>query len=184
MFAFAQPNQILQTVRTYCCSMYGAMTWSLFNEKAKQVFNCWSTCVKLAWGVPRATHTYLVDNLLSGGIPSLRSSILARFCKFYQSLRRSSSLAVRVVANISSMDIRSVTGSNLKNIEKEIQLDPVRGMLWNVKAALLDFRAPVPVEDGWRLGCLQKFLAEKHVLVAAHQDTDEIDKLIDSLCIS
>ena len=30
MFAFAQPHQILQATRTYCCSMYGAMTWNLF----------------------------------------------------------------------------------------------------------------------------------------------------------
>ena len=43
--------------------MYGAMTWPLFSQKAQQVFNCWSTCVKLAWGVPKATHTYLVWGL-------------------------------------------------------------------------------------------------------------------------
>ena len=56
-FSFAQPNQILQAVTSYCCSMYGSMTWPLFSEKARQVFNCWSTCGKLAWDVPRATHT-------------------------------------------------------------------------------------------------------------------------------
>ena len=47
-FSFAQPNQILQAVQTYCGSLYGAMTWSLFSDKARQVFNCWTTCVKLA----------------------------------------------------------------------------------------------------------------------------------------
>ena len=118
MFGYAQPNQVLQAVRTYCCDMYGSMTWSLYSESARQVFNCWSTCVKLAWDVPRATHTYLVDNLFAGGLPSIRSSVLARFCKFYKGLRHSSSLAVRVIANIASMDIRSVTGSNLFNIWK------------------------------------------------------------------
>ena len=82
-FSFAQPNQILQAVQTYCGSLYGAMTWSLFSDKAMQVFNCWSTCVKLAWGVTRATHTYFVDHLLSGGIPSMRPSTLACFWKFY-----------------------------------------------------------------------------------------------------
>ena len=89
------------------------MTRPLFSDRARQVFNCWSTCVKLAWDVPRATHTYLVDNLLSGGIPSMRSSILARYCKFYKGLRASNSLAVRVVASICSSDVRSTTGSNL-----------------------------------------------------------------------
>ena len=96
VFGFAQPNQVLQAVQTYCCSLYGAMTWPLYSDKAKQVFNCWSTCVKLAWGVPRATHTYMVDNLLSGGIPSMRSSILSRFSKFSTGLMSSQSLAVNM----------------------------------------------------------------------------------------
>jgi hypothetical protein len=73
-------------MKTYCFDMYGAMTWSLFSDKAKQVFNSWSTCVKLAWGVPRATHTYLVDNFLSAGIPSVRASVLARYCRFLRVL--------------------------------------------------------------------------------------------------
>ena len=82
--------------------------------------------MKLAWDVPRATHTYLVYNLLAGGLPSIRSSVLARFCKFFSSLRSNSCLALRVMANISANDIRSVTGNNLFNIQKEILLDPTR----------------------------------------------------------
>ena len=183
-FGFAQPNQILQAVNTYCCSMYGSMTWPLFSAKATQVFNCWSTCVKLAWDVPRATHTYLVDNLLCGGIPSIRNSVLARFCKFYHSLTISESLAVRVMANISSNDIRSVTGSNLFNIKKEIKLDPVRDPLPAVKRSLLEMKKSVPAQDLWRLPCLQKFLALKYEMEAKHQDTGELDRLTESLCKS
>ena len=183
-FAFAQPNQVLQSVSTYCSSMYGAMTWPLFSDRARQVFNCWSTCVKLAWDVPRATHTYLVDNLLSGGIPSMRSSILARYCKFYKGLRASNSLAVRVVASICSSDVRSTTGSNLLNLGKESQLDPVRDPLVKVKAALLSLKTSVPLEDIWRVGCLRKFLSERHAMAARHEDTEDMDRLIDSLCTS
>ena len=117
-FSFAQPNQVLKAVNTYCGSLYGAMTWCLFSDKARQVFNCWSTCVKLAWGVTRATHTYLVDNFLSGGIPSMRSSILACYWKFHQGVKTSKSLEVRVVANLASADIQSATGSNLFGIRK------------------------------------------------------------------
>ena len=180
MFGFAQPNQVLQAVYTYCCSMYGAMTWPLYSEKAKQVFNSWSVCVKLAWGVPRSTHTYLVDNLLAGCLPSIRSSILSRFCKFFKSVRERKSLAVRVVANISSVDSRSMTGSNLMNIKKEVKLDPVGG----VRAALLAVRAPVPALDSWRIGSLGKFLQAKFDLAAKDQETDEIEKLINSICSS
>ena len=89
------------------------MTWPLYSVKAKQVFNTWSTCVKLAWGVPRATRNYLVDNLLSAGIPSVRACVLARYCKFFSTLRSSPSMEVRVVANIAGADMRSITGSNV-----------------------------------------------------------------------
>ena len=138
----------------------------------------------MAWDVPRATHTYLEDNLLDGGFPSIRTSFLARFVKLYYSLRRSNSLALRVMASISATDIRSVTGSNLFHIKKETKLDPTSDMMYKVKQAILDIRADIPMQDGWRILCLNKFLAQQYVLEAQHQDTDELDKLIDSICIS
>ena len=183
-FAYAQPNQVLQAVKTYCFDMYGAMTWSLFSTKAKQVFNTWPTCVKLAWGVPRATHTYLVDNLLSAGIPSVRSSVLARYCRFFESVRTSSSIEVKVVANIAASDIRSMTGNNLFNLKKEANMDITRENIGQARKVLLELKTTVPDQDSWRVGCLKKFLAEKYVLTASHQNTDIIDSLIDSLCKS
>ena len=89
----------------------------------------------------------MVDNLLSGGLSSIRSSILARFCKFYKILTMSKSLAVRVMANISAMDIRSVTGSNLFNIRKEIKLDPARDPVPCLKKQILGLEVNVPVQD-------------------------------------
>ena len=44
---------------------YGAMLWDLYGEKASKVYHAWSTCVKLTWGVPRSTHTYLVEDVLA-----------------------------------------------------------------------------------------------------------------------
>ena len=70
------------------------------------------------------------------------------------------------------------------NIEKEVKLDPVRDLLVKVKAALLGLGTAVPVEDTWRIGCLQKFLARKYILEASHQNTMHLEELIDSLCIS
>ena len=45
--------------------------------------------------------------------------MLARYCKFLFSLRSSPSMEVRVVANLAGADIRSITGSNVHNIEME-----------------------------------------------------------------
>ena len=162
--------------------MYGAMTWPLYSQKAKQVFNTWSTCVKLAWGVPRATHTYLVDNFFSGGIPSIRSSVLARYCKFVTSVKSSQSMEVRVVANIASADIRSTTGSNLVHLENEADMVLTKDNMWEMRRVLLNLKTPLPSNDSWRVGCLRKFLSERHKLQAMDQDTEALQELINSLC--
>ena len=181
-FSFAQPNQILEAVRMYCCSLYGSKTWSLYSDKANQVFNCWSTCAKLAWGVPRATHSYIVDNLLSAGLPSLRSSVLARFCKFYDSVKKSKSMEVRLVASLAVVDIRTSTGSNCQGIRREFKMQDEP--MVHMRDKILDAKRAVPGQDNWRLPCLMKFLDQRYQLEASLEDTKEIDLLIESLCSS
>ena len=71
-FGFGSPSEVLQAVKLYVGSHYGSMLWDLGSSLATQYFNAWSTCVKLAWQVPRATHRYFVDHLLSCGLSSVR----------------------------------------------------------------------------------------------------------------
>ena len=79
--------------------------------------------MKLAWGVPRSTHRYFVDNFLSTGIPSLKASLLSCYLKFHESVKSSPSLEVRVVASLASQDLRSTTGSNLHGIRQLSNVD-------------------------------------------------------------
>ena len=60
-FGFASPAEVLRAVELYGGSHYGSMLWELDSKAAHQYYNAWNTCVKLAWQVPRATHTYFVD---------------------------------------------------------------------------------------------------------------------------
>ena len=76
MFGFANPAQVLTAVSVYSAHFYGAMLWNLYGDMAGQVYRSWNTCVKLAWGVPRWTHNYFVDNVLSGSLSSVRKKIL------------------------------------------------------------------------------------------------------------
>ena len=138
--------------------------------------------MKLDWGVPRATHTYLVDNLLSAGIPSVKASVLARYLKFFESVRSSASIEVRVVANLAAADMRSMTGNNLYHLKRETGMDITRENMGKAREVLLNTRTLVPVQDTWRIGCLKKFLSQKSQLEAQHQPTELMDTLIDSLC--
>ena len=47
-FGFANPIDIVSALKVYCSSFYGCMLWDLRGEKAGQVFNAWTTAIKLA----------------------------------------------------------------------------------------------------------------------------------------
>ena len=77
--------EILNAVKIYCCDHYGSMLWDLQGDLATKYFSSWKTCIKLAWGVPRATHSYFLD-YLSGGLVTVRRDVLSRYAGFYKSL--------------------------------------------------------------------------------------------------
>ena len=180
-FKFANPHQILQAVQTYCCDFYGSMLWDLFDDQTEQLYRCWNTCNKLCWNIPRSTHTYFVDNLLSCGLPSIRQRILSRYCKFVRSLMTSPSKEVAVLARIAGRNASSVTGRNILNIYLETNLNPILSPLSKLKEAL-SRPTPVPEADLWRLRLLPKYVHLRQSLLAKCDDTHFIDELIESLC--
>ena len=114
----------------------------------------------------------------------MRLSILSRFCKFYDSVRNSNSMEVRLVASLASVDIRSPTGSNLFGIRKEFKLEPLYTNLGILRSTILESTSAVPTQDFWRIRCLKNFLQQKYKLESTHQDTSEMNDLIDSICSS
>ena len=67
---------------------------------ARQYFTAWTIYVKLAWQVPRATHTYFVYHLLNCGMTSVRMDIMARYTKFVRGLMASPSMEVMVMCGL------------------------------------------------------------------------------------
>ena len=84
-FSFAHPMEILKAVKVYCCDHYGTVLWDLGGDLVRKYTNSWKTCIKLAWEVPRATHSYFLG-YLSGGMVMARSELIARYSNFYKSL--------------------------------------------------------------------------------------------------
>ena len=186
-FHFASPVEVQSALKVYCSSFYGCMLWDLGGEAASQVYNAWSTAVKLAWHVPRATRTYLVQHVLAGGMTSARVDILARYANFYRSLRKSPCPEVTVLANIVGRDIRSTTGSNLKFIEESSGLDPWVFDSSRLKSKLLERElVDVPVQDFWRLRYLCRLLEQRQRLhhLGEADKVKQVTDLIDSVCIN
>ena len=63
---FAYPYDTLKAVEVLCMDAYGCMLWNLASPMAEQFYKSWNTCVKLVYGIPRNTFTYLVEGFCSG----------------------------------------------------------------------------------------------------------------------
>ena len=181
-FSFARPNEIMQAVHTYAGHWYGSMLWDLFGDKVNQIYNSWNTCAKLTWGVPRSTHTFLVDNLLVSQFYTVKQQLVGRYVNFVKQLLKSTSPEVCVVANMVARNSRSTTGKNLLHIERETMLDPWKTEAWRVRNAVP--RSEVPAADGWRVQYLSKLLSRRLEMETECQDVEEITSLIDSLSSS
>ena len=184
-FSFAHPMEVLRAVRVYCCDHYGSMLWDMQGDSAKKYFNSWKTCIKLAWGVPRATHSYFLD-YLSGGLVTVRRDILTRYVNFYRSLLSSPCREVNILSRVVAKDIRSTTARNLQLLEIE-----TAGLTWaappnKVREALAIREPVVPEVDAWRIKYLGSLLEQRDRLVyqgeEESEDVGRIQELINSLC--
>jgi hypothetical protein len=69
--------------------------------------------------------------------------------EFLQSLHKSNSKEIRILASNSSVDVRSTTGSNTMKISRETDLDLRACSRQTVKNALS--QSIVPEEEEWRI---------------------------------
>ena len=161
MFKWAAPPDILKALKVYCSTFYGCMLWDLAGDKAIQVYNSWNTAVKLAWDCPRQTKTFLVQQVLSCGISSARTDILARFVTFFRGLRTSASMEIRVLANLMGRDFQSTTGRNLRAVSTASGLDPWLVSPCMVKAAVsVKEQVEVLPQEKWRSEYLSSLLRQ------------------------
>ena len=185
-FSFAHPMETLRAVNIYCCDHYGGMLWDLQGNMASQYFSAWRTCIKLAWGVPRATHNYFLD-YLGGGLVSVRRDILGRYAGFYKSLLNSPSREVAILARIVAKDIWTTTARNLRLLEVETGGGTWATSLTLLKEKLKEQDPVVPLEDKWRVPYLGKLLEERDILLYegladTEPEVKSVQSLIDSLC--
>ena len=162
------------------------MLWDLGSDMSKQYFNAWHMCVKLAWQVPRPSHTYFVDHLLTCDFTSIRTDIFSRYCKFVKGLMTSPSEEVRVMCGVSRQDIRTATGANIALVRSETGLHPVLTNIEQVRQKLMEKVAPVPEADQWRLHYLTKLLSQRGeaFYMADEDEVVRVTSLIDSLCVN
>ena len=186
-FSYSYPEQIVEAVEKYCNSFYSSNLWDLNSPEAESIYATWRTNLKLAWDCPRATRSYLVQEVLACGQDQIKTRLLLKFKGFHDSLMTSPSKEARMMIRVAKEDIRSSTGSNIRLIEEEAGLDPCTVGTKELREAIRR-RGTVDVQimEFWRPTYLRKLLSKRREMYY-QADTDsqkEIQSLIDSLCIN
>ena len=184
MFEFAHAMEKVLAIEKYCTSLHGSELWDLTSPEAQMVFRAWRTGIKISWNVPRATHSFLVQEVLTTGVQSLEQRILRNSVGFFQSLLRSPCQEVAVLSRIAARDIRSTLGKNIQKIREITQLDP-----WSMKKAELHaaleqgLHIEVPKENSWQPRCLANMLAARSQAFFRADENEfvRLTSLIDSL---
>ena len=179
--ACANPDITMKVIQTYCQDAYGSMLWDLESPEAESFFKCWNTNVKLVYGIPRQTFTYLVEGYFAKHMPSLRNQIYTRYTGFYRSLLCSPSPEVQLLARLATRDPRSQTFTNLRLLQKKTNIDkPYLFSSARIKLAL-PIKC-VPDAEIWRVGLMDKLFTVRSEYLARMNDSARIVAMIESLC--
>ena len=98
--------------------IFGIQNLIPISKSSEQYFKAWNTFVKLTYGVPRSTFTYLVEGYFARDFTTLRNQVLGRYPAFFKQLLSSHSKEVRLIANMAARDPKTTTGKNLLYVER------------------------------------------------------------------
>ena len=179
--SFAKPQQIVQAIQVLSTDAYGSMLWDLDSDQAEQYFKCWNTCIKLSYGIPRNTFTYLVEGYFAAGLVTLRHQVISRYPGFFRNLLSSPSKEVRLLSRIVASDPRSTTCTNLRYVESLTGFSqPELYSSHRIRASLP--RKEVPENETWRLGLISSLMKLKDEKYLRSADSKTICAMLDSLC--
>ena len=113
-FHFCRPDLQFQLNNIYNSHFTGSSLWDLFSRECRMVENSWNVSFRKMYDLPRTTHRYFVEPV--SGIPHIKSQMIKNFLSFILQIQRSSKIVPNVILEQIKFDVRSVTGSNLRNI--------------------------------------------------------------------
>ena len=178
-FHFANPQCKIMINNIYNMHMTGFQLWNLFGEGAKRMIGTYNRSIKTMCNLPYDTHRYFMEHLSTKD--HIWTSMLSRYLGFIKAIEISSKGPLRRLLNTCKNDVRSITGSNLR----EIMILVGKNSIGEVEKGDIDsfkYHEP-PTEERWRLGLLDELLDLQHGdLVLPLLNEDEIEQIKNSIC--
>ena len=113
-FNFAHPSCKIRLNQIYNCHFLGWQTWDLFSQGAEKFYNTYNRSLKVMADLPIATHRYLLESLSEQ--QHMSTTLFRNFLKFVASIKKSAKPVLKQLFATAMSDVRTTTGSNLRNI--------------------------------------------------------------------
>ena len=141
----------------------------------------WNVNIKIAFDLPFATHRSLIKPIT--GTSHIKEILVKRFLSFLNQIKNSPKQMPKHILNTIKLDVRSTTGSNLRNIlllTNKSNID---------KLELLDFKCvnyhPIKKEDDWKPGIILEITDVKfNQLEVDGFSFEELEEILDYVCTS
>ena len=180
-FYFSHPSTRFQVSQIFCSHFTGSPLWNIFSDDAVKMESSWNVNIKIAFDLPFATHRSLIKPIT--GTSHIKEILVKRFLSFLNQIKNSPKQMPKHILNTIKLDVRSTTGSNLRNIlllTNKSNID---------KLELLDFKCvnyhPIKKEDDWKPGIILEITDVKfNQLEVDGFSFEELEEILDYVCTS
>ena len=179
-FHFAHPSTKISLNNIYNCHFSGSQTWDLFSKGAVQFESTYNRSVKIMANLPYQTHRYFIEPLSK--TRHMKIKLIGNFLKFIKSVKESAKPVLKQLYNLTKNDVRTTTGSNLRNIlllTDKLHVDDLHpGLVGNIEYHQIEEK------ESWRISMVNELLDLKHGdMIAPEGWSDvELDMILDYVC--
>ena len=179
-YSFAHPRTKFLMNKIYNSHFSGSPVWDLFSYEAFMLENTWNKSMRLMFDLPLQTHKYLLCPLSES--VHIKIILINRFISFTQKIESSKKKSVSHLYKSIKNDVRSITGSNWRNIILLLEQKD------DYKLAHIDSRCikyhPVQDDDLWKVDCLKELIEVQHGNLTLDFDKNEIIHLLIKLYLN
>ena len=149
-FWFSHPSTRITINTIYNFDFTGSPIWDLFCKEAVMLENSWNTAVRIMYDLPLQTHRYFIEPL--SGAKHWKFVLIERFLGFLEQILKSRKTVPKHILKYVKHDVKSVTGSNLRNILLLTDRDAIEEVSKHDIKALKYHE--VTIENSWKIGLI------------------------------
>ena len=177
-FYFISSEVMTNLIRIYATSFYSSSLWDLFSKQCEKLYKSWNITVRTIFKVPSQTHSNMIESLSE--CPHVKTMLTSRFVQFSKSLTENKKSCIRILANLSSADLKTIHGRN-HHLQNDLNCD-VEDMSSSFVKENLKYK-PLPEEEQWRVPLLLNVLdIRNHFMELDNFGKAEIEHMIYDVC--